>query len=86
MVRVAVRRGGRKRPNAKGIVYGEQPVAFCSSSYISRGIFFVLSGCLVWRRFEALVLRSPQKVSRRTGVMVYGIKCTYIVSTYGSAS
>lgn len=23
MVRVAVRRGGRKRPNAKGIVYGE---------------------------------------------------------------
>ena len=27
MVRVAVRRGGRKRPNAKGIVYGE-PAAF----------------------------------------------------------
>lgn len=23
MVRVAVRRGGRKRPNAKGIVYGK---------------------------------------------------------------
>lgn len=25
MVRVAVRRGGRKRPNAKGIVYGKHP-------------------------------------------------------------
>ena len=31
MVRVAVRRGGRKRPNAKGIVYGKhpRPTVFC---------------------------------------------------------
>lgn len=27
VVRVAVRRGGRKRPNAKGIVYGENAFA-----------------------------------------------------------
>ncbi|CAN0418384.1 unnamed protein product, partial [Laminaria digitata] len=40
MVRVAVRRGGRKRPNAKGIVYGEPAEAF---------LFLLLSGSRIRR-------------------------------------
>lgn len=71
MVRVAVRRGGRKRPNAKGIVYGETLSRRCSvvlvlactksrRRLLSRGVF-----ATIFLRYTAIPVMGVELKGRK---------------------